>query len=151
MATFSRPDWLLKIRGTRVVPRGRKPQRVPRVLVRIEYDSSSYRETLPSSWMISQLMMKEGRKGESVERENRGLCVCRGAIFSREKGRVGGTLLVVIGATGPPGSQEFWPRATAICVRPSCVSFVAWTVSKTLAPLEITRNIRVQIDVSHCS
>lgn len=86
MATFSRPDWLLKIRGTRVVPRGRKPQKVPRVLVRIEYDSSSYRETLPSSWMISQLMMKEGRKGESVERENRGLCVCvwRGDIFARK-------------------------------------------------------------------
>lgn len=73
------------------------------------------RETLlPSSWMISQLMMKEGRV--SREREWRTVCVCvcvyRSDIFARK-----GTHSLVIGATGPPGSQEFWLRPFAfVCI-----------------------------------
>lgn len=86
MATFSKVDWLFKIRGTRVPPRS---QRVPRVLVRTILRTGNFTTLLLDDIATDD----EGRERRvSRERENGGLyvcvCVCTGAIFSREKGRV---------------------------------------------------------------
>lgn len=107
MATFSKVDWLFKIRGTRVPPRS---QRVPRVLVRTILRTGNFTTLLLDDIATDD----EGRESQSRERMEDCVCVCvyRSDIFARK-----GTRSLVIGATGPPGSQEFWLRPFAfVCI-----------------------------------